>query len=384
MPDQSAELLDRIAAWDRERRGSRSDRRPRRERSALIEAFPLEGWPTLELDRYALGTQVEHSFCWHLEFGARELGSIRGGNAMKHIIFRRRQRRVVLPAGLRLGGRCLVGVPRPDDAGLRARGVGRLRRHRRPADAAERVAAPSRRRSRSTSPTACCPCSPAVIASTTPASSAATRTWVSTPGEACRRLFGARPSTGIRNSTTGRRSRSCTSCSATSVRSIRRRSSRSRRVVTRISGTTAARTATSASAGTRSATSTSTRPARRSTRRSPSTTPSSTRATRRRSPRRHPRSGRSTTSSPATSSSPIAGRRASSASARSPRTATPSGRSSTSSVRPSRSTGTTRHERDDRSHQAMGLQDRGQGQQGRLPAHPRRALDRPTRTTRSR
>ena len=59
-------------------------------RSAILERFPLSEWPTLPLQRYALGTEdSSDSFCYWLEFGSIELGSIRGGSAMKHLIFKR-------------------------------------------------------------------------------------------------------------------------------------------------------------------------------------------------------------------------------------------------------------------------------------------------------
>ena len=88
MTADRAALLRAIEAWDRQ------EIRPElveaeRQRQAILTAFPLEAWPTLELDRYALGTGEQHTFCWFLEFGSSLLGSIGGGNAMKHLIFRR-------------------------------------------------------------------------------------------------------------------------------------------------------------------------------------------------------------------------------------------------------------------------------------------------------
>jgi 5-methylcytosine-specific restriction enzyme B len=98
MPERSAELLERVVAWDRaafEPIRQEADR----QRLAIVARFPLEAWPTLELDRYALGTSVHRSFCWHLEFGATELGSIRGGSAFKHIIFKRGSGEWYFPEG---------------------------------------------------------------------------------------------------------------------------------------------------------------------------------------------------------------------------------------------------------------------------------------------
>lgn len=54
-------------------------------------AFPLAEWPQLTLERYALGTpDSKSSFCYALEFGSRELGSISGGSARKLIMYARK------------------------------------------------------------------------------------------------------------------------------------------------------------------------------------------------------------------------------------------------------------------------------------------------------
>ncbi len=54
----------------------------------FLMRFPRDGWPEMSLDDYALG-QKEHpkSYCWWMEFYAVELGSIKGGNAKKHLIY---------------------------------------------------------------------------------------------------------------------------------------------------------------------------------------------------------------------------------------------------------------------------------------------------------
>ena len=59
------------------------------ERMEVVKRFPLDAWPTLPLSRYALGQGNKHeSFCWWLEFGTPHAGSIKGGNARKHIIYK--------------------------------------------------------------------------------------------------------------------------------------------------------------------------------------------------------------------------------------------------------------------------------------------------------
>jgi 5-methylcytosine-specific restriction protein B len=45
----------------------------------------------MELDQYALGTEIEGgSFCWWLEYRTRTVGSIKGGSAVKHLIWHRK------------------------------------------------------------------------------------------------------------------------------------------------------------------------------------------------------------------------------------------------------------------------------------------------------
>lgn len=62
-----------------------------KERQEVVKRFPLDSWPTLTLSRYALGQDNKQDcFCWWMEFGAAHAGSIRGGSAVKHIIYRQR------------------------------------------------------------------------------------------------------------------------------------------------------------------------------------------------------------------------------------------------------------------------------------------------------
>ena len=60
-------------------------------RAEVVERFPLADWPTMSLDRYALGTpNSAESFCYAMEFGTRQLGSMSGGSSRKLLIFKRR------------------------------------------------------------------------------------------------------------------------------------------------------------------------------------------------------------------------------------------------------------------------------------------------------
>ena len=56
-------------------------------RNTLVQRFPVNGWPTLPLYRYALDTpKFKESFCYQMEYASDELGSIAGGSADKHLI----------------------------------------------------------------------------------------------------------------------------------------------------------------------------------------------------------------------------------------------------------------------------------------------------------
>lgn len=59
------------------------------EREHVQREFPIAGWNELPLERYALGLGAqEQTYCRLLEYGTHALGSISGGSAAKHIIYR--------------------------------------------------------------------------------------------------------------------------------------------------------------------------------------------------------------------------------------------------------------------------------------------------------
>ena len=59
------------------------------ERQEVVKRFPLDAWPSMPLSSYALGQgNKQESFCWWLEFGTPHMGSIKGGAARKHIIYK--------------------------------------------------------------------------------------------------------------------------------------------------------------------------------------------------------------------------------------------------------------------------------------------------------
>ena len=58
-------------------------------RKSIVARFPIEQWPTLPLERYALGGPDHDNFCYVMEFESEALCSIRGGSARKHAIYRK-------------------------------------------------------------------------------------------------------------------------------------------------------------------------------------------------------------------------------------------------------------------------------------------------------
>lgn len=74
-----------VAAWDR---GKAKVRVAEAEalRHQFVERFPLDTWPSLPVESYALG-QAEGTVCHWLEFRANAIGSIKGGSANKHLIY---------------------------------------------------------------------------------------------------------------------------------------------------------------------------------------------------------------------------------------------------------------------------------------------------------
>ncbi|PKO01263.1 MAG: hypothetical protein CVU42_00190 [Chloroflexi bacterium HGW-Chloroflexi-4] len=60
-----------------------------KERQEILQRFPIFDWPAMPLEKYALGLpQSADSFCRWLEFNSPHLGSMRGGSAGKHIIYK--------------------------------------------------------------------------------------------------------------------------------------------------------------------------------------------------------------------------------------------------------------------------------------------------------
>ncbi|MFG1774236.1 McrB family protein [Nocardia salmonicida] len=81
------ELSTAIASFDRSRVADRIANAEQQRKRVLAE-FPLEDWPMLDVERYALGCGPG-TYCRVMEFDTVDLGGIGGGSAGKHIIFRR-------------------------------------------------------------------------------------------------------------------------------------------------------------------------------------------------------------------------------------------------------------------------------------------------------
>src|SRR5690606_23259429 len=79
--EEAIETFDRAAAAEHAARAEAV-------RAQVLERFPLDAWPTLPIERYALGTpQSAESYCKWVEFQTPELGSIKGGSAGKLLIY---------------------------------------------------------------------------------------------------------------------------------------------------------------------------------------------------------------------------------------------------------------------------------------------------------
>jgi 5-methylcytosine-specific restriction protein B len=92
MPKETTSFDAALAAYDREKYRSEVEEAESL-RSQVWQLFPLDGWPDMPLERYALG-QPEHreTFCRWMEFKTIPLGSIKGGNAGKHIIYKHKEK----------------------------------------------------------------------------------------------------------------------------------------------------------------------------------------------------------------------------------------------------------------------------------------------------
>jgi 5-methylcytosine-specific restriction protein B len=92
MPEQRVTIEDAFTAYDRAA-GARYAAESERERTLLATRFPLDRWPTMSLEEYALGQEdSENTYCRWLEFGTQYLGSMRGGTSRKLLIYKHKDK----------------------------------------------------------------------------------------------------------------------------------------------------------------------------------------------------------------------------------------------------------------------------------------------------
>ena len=86
--DTVGDLEDALEAFDREAARLAAEKAEAL-RKSIVERFPLDQWPSLPLERYALGGPDHDNFCYVMEFESEAVCSIRGGSARKHAIYRK-------------------------------------------------------------------------------------------------------------------------------------------------------------------------------------------------------------------------------------------------------------------------------------------------------
>lgn len=63
------------------------------ERQEILKRFPLSEWPTMPLEKFALGLpDSSNTYCWWLEFNSPHLGSIKGGSSTKHLVYKHKNK----------------------------------------------------------------------------------------------------------------------------------------------------------------------------------------------------------------------------------------------------------------------------------------------------
>lgn len=77
-----------VKAFDRSANQVRGEQ-AESERNQIVTLFPMTIWPTLPLEKYALGqSNSDKTYCWWMEYGSLTIASIKGGSAAKHLIYR--------------------------------------------------------------------------------------------------------------------------------------------------------------------------------------------------------------------------------------------------------------------------------------------------------
>ena len=80
-------IREALQSWDREAVAERVVAASGL-RTEFVNRFPLDGWPQMPLESYALGQTIDGgTVCWWLEFHTQDVGSISGGSSRKHLIW---------------------------------------------------------------------------------------------------------------------------------------------------------------------------------------------------------------------------------------------------------------------------------------------------------
>lgn len=83
---EAAKKFDRNSVAERRKKAEA-------ERLEIVKRFPIAKWPEMTVEEYALGhDESENSFCRWMEFRSMNLAGIRGGSAMKHMLFKRKNK----------------------------------------------------------------------------------------------------------------------------------------------------------------------------------------------------------------------------------------------------------------------------------------------------
>jgi 5-methylcytosine-specific restriction protein B len=63
------------------------------ERQEIVRRFPLDDWPAMTLEQYALGLDdSSDTYCYWLEFGSPHMCSMRGGSSVKHLVYKHKNK----------------------------------------------------------------------------------------------------------------------------------------------------------------------------------------------------------------------------------------------------------------------------------------------------
>ncbi|OBY31835.1 McrB family protein [Mycolicibacter kumamotonensis] len=80
-------IIAALKSWDRDAVSGRVAEAEQL-RAQFVDRFPLEGWSNLAIEEYALGQGNQDNVSYWMEYTTARIGSIKGGSAHKHLIFK--------------------------------------------------------------------------------------------------------------------------------------------------------------------------------------------------------------------------------------------------------------------------------------------------------